>query len=144
MKQAGSAAEYLAEIEARFDHPDLVADPAGHQRGLRVVEHDTFLAVEPALALVDASDNGGDAKRQDLVLEKPGLRVENLPLPGKMIDESGDFGGEARSGAYDCGPLTLSVGNVPRRAGGEEFVELRLRHSQQLLDFIRHGSRLLS
>ena len=61
-----------------------------------------------------------------------------------MIDEAGNFGGEARSGADDRGALALAVGNVPRGAGGEEFVELRLRHSQQLLDFVRHGSRLLS
>ena len=83
MKQAGSAAEYLAEIKARLDHPDLVADPAGHQRGLRIVEHDAFLAVEPALALVDASDDGGDAERQNLVLENPAFASKILPCQAK-------------------------------------------------------------
>jgi hypothetical protein len=64
MKQAGSAAEYLAEIEARFDHPDLVADPASHQRDLRVIEHNALFAVEPALTFVDSGNDGGGAERQ--------------------------------------------------------------------------------
>ncbi len=31
MEQAGSATKCLAKVKGRFDHPDLVADPAGHQ-----------------------------------------------------------------------------------------------------------------
>src|ERR1700756_5213384 len=32
----------LAEIEARPDQADLVADPVGDQRGLGIVQHDAF------------------------------------------------------------------------------------------------------
>src|SRR5262245_34773853 len=37
----------LAEVEARRNEPDLVADPLGDDGGLRVVEHDAVLVIEP-------------------------------------------------------------------------------------------------
>ena len=63
-KQPGSATKRQAKIKAWFDHPDLVADPASHQRDLRVIEHNALFAVEPALTFVDSGNDGGGAERQ--------------------------------------------------------------------------------
>src|SRR5207248_3219981 len=138
VKDSGSAAEHLAQIEAGLDHPNLIANPSGDQRRLRIVENDAFLAVEPALALVDLGDDSGDAERQDLVLEQAGFGVEYLALPGKMVDEPGDLRREPGSGGDDRGALSFAIGNVTDRAAGEQLVQLRLRHSQKLLNVIRH------
>src|SRR4051812_18921406 len=87
MEDPGFPAKHLAKVEAGLDHADLVADPPRHQRGLRIIENDAFLAVEPALALVDLGDDRGDAEWQDLVLQQPGLGVKDFALPSEMIDE---------------------------------------------------------
>src|SRR5512134_2990825 len=57
----------LAQIDVGGDQPDLVADPLRHDGGLRVIQHDAFLAVEPARRLVDLGDDGVDAEGQNAV-----------------------------------------------------------------------------
>src|SRR5215468_9416300 len=57
----------LTEIEIGTDQADLVPYPMRDQRGLRVVEHDAFLAVEPARTLVDLGDDRFEAERPDAV-----------------------------------------------------------------------------
>src|SRR3954451_14123680 len=126
MEDPGLSAKYLAKVEAGLDHADFVADPSRHQRSLRIIENDAFLAVEPALALVDPGDDGGDAERQDLVFQQPGLGIEDLALPGEMVDERGDLGSEAGAGGDDRRAFSLAIGNVTDRAAGEQLVQLGL------------------
>src|SRR6266508_2366649 len=85
------------EIEARRDLADLVADPLRHDGGLRVVEDDRLLAVEPALVLVDLGPNSLDPEGEDLVAELALLAVEDLVLPCDEVDE-------LRGGLREAGP----------------------------------------
>src|SRR5439155_11358909 len=50
----GFADEDDAQITAGADLADLVADRAGHQRRLRIIQDDGWLAVEPAWREIDA------------------------------------------------------------------------------------------
>src|SRR3954452_1744866 len=88
------------EVEPRRHLADLVADPLRHDRGLRVVEDDRLLAVEPALVLVNLRPHGLQPEGEDLVAKLTLLAVEDLALPGDEVD---DFRGrlrEARPGRY--------------------------------------------
>src|SRR5215210_2974299 len=84
------------EVEAGRDLADLVADPLGHERGLRVVEDDRLLAVEPALLLVDLRPDRLQPEGEDLVAELALLAVEHLALPRQEVDEVRRGSGEPR------------------------------------------------
>src|SRR5262245_22005428 len=71
----------LAQVHARADLAELVADPARDERGLGVVEHDALLLVEPARRLVDLRDDRVQAEREDPVAQHALRAVEGLPLP---------------------------------------------------------------
>src|ERR671923_1087239 len=75
------------EVEARRDLADLVADPVCDQRGLRVVEDDRLLAVQPARLLVDLGPHRLEAEGADLVQQLPFLGVEDLALPDEQVGE---------------------------------------------------------
>src|SRR4029077_2054954 len=61
---------HLAEIKARADEADLVANVVRHERRLGVVEDDALLVVEPARRLVDLGDDRLDAEGEEAVLEQ--------------------------------------------------------------------------
>src|SRR4029077_13156350 len=75
------------EIGVRRNLPDLVADVLGHQRRLRIVEDDAVLLVDEALAEVDLGQDRLEAERPDVIDQGLALGVEDLALPGEVIDE---------------------------------------------------------
>ena len=85
----------------------------GDQRGLGIVEHDTFFRVEQAWRLVDARDDRFDPERQDVVAQQSGSRVEHLPLPCENVDEFGKRRAEGRPGCNDCGAFASPSGTGP-------------------------------
>ena len=54
--QALFAPVNFSEIGARSDLADLIPNPVRQERRLRVIQNNAFLAVEPALTLVDLGD----------------------------------------------------------------------------------------
>src|SRR6266404_72897 len=128
----------LSQIEPRTDQADLVPYPVRHQRGLGVVEDNALLAVEPAGALVHLGDDGLEAERQNSVLKRAALGVEDFPLPAKVIDDLCDrlrILGPRRDDGRAGG---RAVRNVPRRARTKEVIELGLGHRQQLCYVVCH------
>ena len=97
-------------------------------RGLRVVEHDALLAVEPAVALVHLGDNGIDPEGRNAVAQRSMHGVEGLALPAEEADEFGNFRGKHRSGRDDGGALSFATGNVAGRTAAEKIVQLLLGH----------------
>src|SRR5271157_3546619 len=129
-----------AQVHPRTDLEDLVANVLGYKRGLRVVKHDTFLAIEPALGLVDLGHNRVQSEGEDAVSERPVRRIEGLSLPAKNIHQGCDRQAEARAGTDDGRSLSIPVGNVARRTAGEKVVEFLLGHRQKLRRSVRHMS----
>src|SRR3970040_200964 len=134
---------HLPEIQAGPDLADLIADPAGDERGLGVVEHDAFLAIEPARPLVHLGDDGVESERGEAVLQLALLCIEDLTLPREVVDEGGDPRAVGRARCDDRGALRLAVGDLAGRTAGEERIELRLGHLQKLRHVVRHGHSLL-
>src|SRR5262249_50498307 len=114
------------EVGVRRDLADLVADVLGHERGLRVVEHDAILLVDQTLAYVDLGQDRFHAERPDVVHERLVLGVEDLPLPGEEIDHLRDVHRLRRPRIDDGGSLRLAVRNGPGRAVGKELLDLGL------------------
>src|SRR6266404_1226413 len=118
----------LAEVDPGADQADLVAYPVRDEGSLRVVQNDALLAVEPAWGLVDLGDDRLYAERQNAVLERAALGVEDFPLPAKVIDDLCDrltvFGSRCDDRRAGGG----AVRNVARRARTEQIVELALGH----------------
>ncbi len=83
----------IAEIQPVADEAHLVPDVVRDERCRRVVEDDRFVAVEPALALVDLGLDPLQVQGRDQVAELTVLGVEDLALPGDEVDELlGDVG----------------------------------------------------
>src|SRR5271166_593193 len=138
--QPGLVPVYLAQIQAgRLDQPDLIADPVRHHRCLGVVQHDAFLAIQPARRLVDLGDDGIEAERPDAIAQQTGLGVEHLALPGEHTDELGDLRAEHGAGRNDGGAIRLTVRDRTGLALGEQGIEFGLRHLEQLWYVVRHG-----
>src|ERR1035438_10185453 len=110
----------------------------GHQRSLRVVEHDAFLAVEPALPLINFGYDGVQPECQNAVSQCPVGSIEGLSLPPKSVDQGGDLRAESRARSDDGGSLGLAIRDIAGRAAGEKIVEVLLRHGQELRDSVRH------
>ena len=143
MNEAGLVPEHYPEIETGTDEADLVAYPVRNDGGLRVVEDDAFLAVEPARLTNDAGKDSIEAEDADLVREEHLLCVEDLALPGEDVDELGDLGRVGGARRDDRRPLRVAVWNGPGFDAREEMVELGLGHRQQLCDIVGHcGSPL--
>src|ERR1700722_4912276 len=120
----------LAQIKVGTNQPNLISNPMRHHRGVRIIKHDAFLAVEPAGLLVDLGDNRLDAEHQDLVLQETLLGVEHLALPAEQIDDFRDTRRVHRPGRDDGRALGRAIGDVARRTRLKQVVQLRLRHAQ--------------
>jgi hypothetical protein len=88
----GLVPEHSPEIEARRDEADLIAYPVRNEGGLRVVEDDAFLAIDPARLADDASEDGIKAEHGD-------------------VNELGDLGREGGARRDDYRPFPLAVRN---------------------------------
>ena len=130
--------EHSAEIEARRDEADLVAYPMRNRRGLRVVEDDAFLAIDPARLADDVSEDGIKAEHSDFVHKRHLLGIEDLALPGEDVDELGDLRREGRARRNDCRAFPLAVWNGAGFDAREEVAELGFAHDEQLFDIERH------
>lgn len=106
----------FAQIEALPYLSNLVAKPAGDQRGLRVVENDALFSVKQTGPLVDPGDDRIEAQERYPVGQDALFRVEGLALPSEDADEFSQLGAEPGSRGYDRGPLRLSVRNWTGRA----------------------------
>src|SRR5829696_8698311 len=118
------------QVEMGRDLADLVPNPLRDERGVRVVEDDRLLAVEPARLLVDLRANRFQTERADLVLQLAFLPIEDLALPRHEV---GDLRRRAGDGVIFRPDQNLSVGfavgNLARRAAAEELIELGPRHA---------------
>src|SRR6516225_3138831 len=115
---------HFAKIEALADLSNLIAKPAGDQRGLRVVEHDALFAVKQAGPLVDPGDDRIEPQERYSVGEDALFRVEGLSLPSEDADEFSQLGAEPGPGRDDGSALRFSIRNRTGRAAGVESVEL--------------------
>jgi hypothetical protein len=140
----GLVPEHPSKIEARRDEADLIAYPVRNVGGLRVVEDDALLAIDPARLEVDASDDGIDAEHGDLVHEDLLLCIEDLALPGEDVNELCDLGREDGARREDCRPLPLAVRNGAGFGAREDGAELGLGHGEQLCDIVGHCGSLCS
>ena len=120
------------EVGLRRDQPDLVADVLRHQRRLRVVEDDAVLLVDETLAEEDLGQDRFHAERPDVIDERLVLCVEDLPLPGEMIDHAGDCRRPRRRRLDDGRALRLAIRNGARRTVGKQLVDVGLGHLQKL------------
>src|SRR5271157_5645295 len=110
----------------------------GYQGGLRVVENDALFAIEPALRLVDLSDNGVQSEGEDAVSQRPVRGIEGHSLPPKSIDQGRDWLAKLRVRSDDGGPLSFAVGDVAGRTIREKIVEFLLGHRQKLRRSVCH------
>src|SRR2546423_14117929 len=115
-----------AQIAARPNQPNFVADSLCEERCLGVIEHNAFLAVHPACALVDLGNDGLQPESENPVLQRAVRCVKNLALPGKMVDQLGDLGAVGSAGSDDRGSFCLAIRNVAGRTVGEKLIELSL------------------
>src|SRR5580704_9718989 len=100
----------LAEVQPRrLDQPDLIANPMRDHRRLGVVQHNAFLAIQPAWRLVNPGDDGIEAEWPDAIAQQAGLGVEYLALPGKHADEFGDLRAEHCAWRHDGGAVRLAI-----------------------------------
>src|SRR5664280_2386962 len=108
------------------DEPDLIPDFSREEGGLRVIEHDALLSVEPARRVIDTGDHRLDAYRGELVDQRRaaagGIGGEHLALPREVVDEAGDQAGPKRAGPDDGFAFGIALGKesatirVSRRA----------------------------
>src|SRR5215472_6885140 len=103
---------HLAQVQAWADLANLVANPMRDERGLRVVENDALLAVQPARPHVHLGDDGVEPEREDPVPEHALLGVEDLALPGEMVDERRNVQGVRCAGSDDRGAIGLTIGDL--------------------------------
>ena len=143
INERGFVPEHPPKIEAGRDEADLIAYPVGNEGGLRVVEDNAFLSIDPARLADDASEDGIDAEHGDLVHKGHLLCVEDLALPGEDIDELGDLGRKRGARRDDYRPFRLAVRNVAGFGACEEVVEVGLGHCQQFCDSVGHCDSLL-
>src|SRR4029078_2807937 len=118
------APEDDAQIRAGRYLPDLVADALRDHRGLRVVEDDAFLAIDPAGRLVHLGDDRLDTGYEDPVLQGLALRIEHLALPPEQVDGLGDVGRVLGAGRDDRSAIRLTARDVARGTAGEQVIEL--------------------
>src|SRR5215472_780798 len=123
----------FAEIEGLADLSNLIAKPAGDQRGLGVIEDDAWFAVEQAGPLVDPGDDRIEPQERYPVGEDALLRVEGLSLPSEDADEFSQLRAEPGSRCDDRRALRFSIRNWHAWAEEVESIELCLRHLQQLV-----------
>src|SRR5437667_888479 len=135
---------HLAQIELRADQADLGTVPVRDHRGLRVVEDDALLAVEPARALVELGDNRLQAEGQDAVLERPARGVEHLSLPAEVIDDLRDRARVRGARRDDGSAVGGAVRHVACGTCAKQIIELGLGNRQQLLYVVCHGHLLRS
>ena len=81
-----------------------------NHRCLRIVQYDTFLAVNPARFATYMGEDSVETKDGDLVHKCHLLRIEDLALPGEEIDELGNLGRESGAGCDDRGAVCVTVG----------------------------------
>ena len=86
------------------------------------------LLIEPAWSFIDFGDDRVESEMSDAVSENAILRVKRFSLPGKEVDEVGNFITEFCAVGDDGCAFRLAVGNVADGAVGEEIVELSVRH----------------
>src|SRR5262245_52206460 len=130
---------HAAEIQLRRDEANLVANPLGHERRLRVVENDAFLFVEQAGPLVDLGDDRVHTKRADPIPQHAVRAVERFALPHEQADSLRELGGEDRARRDDRRSLCRTVGNRPALGFAEQIVELLLRQFEECGDIDGHG-----
>lgn len=130
INKVGLLPEHSPEIEAGRDEADLIAYPVGNEGGLRVVENDAFLSIDPARLADDASDDGIEAEHGDFVHEDHLLCIEDLALPGEDVNELGDLGREGGARRDDYRSFRIAVRNVAGFDAREEVVELGVGHCQ--------------
>src|SRR5664280_2241309 len=120
------------------DEPDFIPDLSRKEGGLRVIEHDALLSVEPARGVIDAGDHRLDADGGELVDERRavagGIGSEHLALPREVVDEVGDQAGPKRAGPDDGFACGIALGNRAGRMGTEDLVEGGLGLTQQIVE----------
>src|SRR5260370_26211796 len=107
-----------------------------------MVEHDALFMVEHAGALIDLADNRLETKKRDLVGYRAPLSIEGFPFPSEDADEFRDLSAKLRSRRNDGCALGFAVGNWPGRTAGEHWIQLRLRHLQQLVYIRSHVDQI--
>ncbi|KAJ6081424.1 hypothetical protein N7499_006298 [Penicillium canescens] len=139
----GLVPEHSPKIEAGTNEADLIAYPVGNEGGLRVVEDDAFLTINPARLADDASEDGIEAEHGDFIHKHHFLCIEDLALPGEDVNELGDLGREGGARRDDCRPFRIAVRNGAGFDALEEVVELGVGHCQQPCDIVGHCDFLL-
>lgn len=143
INKMGLVPEHSPKIEAATDEADLIAYPVSYEGGLRVVEDDTFLTIDPARLTDDASENGIETEHGDFVHKDHLLCIEDLALPGKDVNELGDLGRDGGARRDDCRPFRIAVRNGAGFDALEEVIELGMGHCQQLCNVIGHCDSFL-
>jgi len=139
----GLVPKHSPKIEAGTDEPDLITYPVGNERGLRVVEDDALLTIDPARLADDASDDGIEAEHGDSVHKDHFRSIEVLALPREDVNELCNLGREGRARRDDCRPFCLAVRNGTGFRAREEVVELGVGHCEQLCGIVGHCDSLL-
>src|SRR5664280_3228706 len=120
------------------DEPDLIPDFSREEGGLRVIEHDALLSVEPARRVIDTGDPRLDSDRGELVDQRRaaagGIGGEHLALPREVVDEAGDQAGPKRAGPDDGFACGIALGNRAGRMGTEDLVEREWGLTKQIVE----------
>jgi hypothetical protein len=132
-----------SEIKIVVDQTNLIANPTRDQRGLRIVEDDAFLLIEPAWSFVDFGDDCVEAEVSDAIPEYAIRGVKSLSLPCEEVYEVRDFIAELCTVSYNCGAPGLSIRDVADGAVAEEFVELNVGQVEKFLNGVSHTVALL-
>src|SRR5579859_7156772 len=104
-----------AEEGAAADLANFVADLVGDERGLRVVQDDGWLCVEPAWRFVDASLDEVEAERADLVQQVALGAVDVFALPGEPAGEPQDWQLQVGTRRDDGGAEGVAIGDLADR-----------------------------
>src|SRR5438045_3293133 len=102
------------QIEIRCNAADFIPYPVRNQRGIRIVEHDAFFAIEPAFVFINSRDNSVEADWKNSVSEHSPFSVEGFTLPGKQVHDLRYFLAELSARSNDRCPFRGSIGNVSR------------------------------
>src|SRR6516225_3459014 len=122
----------FAEIESgRVDLPQFIPDPVRDKGCLRIVEDRAWLVVEPARPGVNLCKDRIEAEGADAVLERAGGRIENLPLPGEILDKRSYFGAERGARRNDCRAVALALRDGPGWRRRKERIKVLAAHLQQ-------------
>src|SRR5262249_39708915 len=116
VQDLASLPEHDAKVELGRHLSDLIADPVGNDRGLRVVEHDAFLAVDPAGCSVDLGRDCRYARWKHKVAQLAALGIEDLAFPEELVRHPGDDILDRRAGSEEHRAVCLAFRGRPGRA----------------------------